>query len=185
MEPHWLVVPSLLQMGWVESAPYFCAASETARDVAVDYIETKIGTLPKHKFEHWAGSETALVNDGQQNDKLSYVPEVYVNDFISYIVPTTRRQVKHVARRILHGIHDVFPPSKDDAKDLISAKKLNKGEGTFETTKCLLGFDFDGVNKTTWLEEDKLASLLTILYQCTQGTTKAKRGIPLRDSNRS
>jgi hypothetical protein len=126
-----------------------------------------------------------LVNDGQQNDKLSYVPEVYVNDFISYIVPTTRRQVKHVARRILHGIHDVFPPSKDDAKDLISAKKLNKGEGTFETTKCLLGFDFDGVNKTTWLEEDKLASLLTILYQCTQGTTKAKRGIPLRDSNRS
>ena len=47
VEPHWLVVPSLLQMGWVESAPCFCAASEIARDVAVDYIETKIGTLPK------------------------------------------------------------------------------------------------------------------------------------------
>ena len=29
-----LVVPTLLQMGWIESPPYFCAASETARDVA-------------------------------------------------------------------------------------------------------------------------------------------------------
>jgi len=34
------------------------------------------GTLPKHKFEHWAGMETALVNDGQQNDKLHYVLDV-------------------------------------------------------------------------------------------------------------
>ena len=42
-EPRRLVVPNSLQMGWVESAPYFCAASETARDVAVEYVETKIG----------------------------------------------------------------------------------------------------------------------------------------------
>ena len=33
-EPTRLVVPTSLQMGWVESPPYFCAASETARDVA-------------------------------------------------------------------------------------------------------------------------------------------------------
>jgi hypothetical protein len=32
-----LAVPSSLQMGWVESPPNFCAASETARDVAVQY----------------------------------------------------------------------------------------------------------------------------------------------------
>ena len=50
-EPRRLVVPSLLQMGWVESAPYFCTASKTARDIAVKYIETKIGSLPEHKFE--------------------------------------------------------------------------------------------------------------------------------------
>ena len=183
MEPRRLVVPSSLQLGSVESAPYFCAASETARDVAVNYIETKIGTLPKHKFEHWAGMETVLVNDGQQNDKLRYGLEVYVDDFILCIVPTTRRQVEHVARGILHGIHNVFPPSEDDAEDPISAIKLHKGEGTFETTKFLLGFDFDGMNKTIWLEEDKRASLLTILHQCTRGTTKGKRGIPLQNSN--
>jgi hypothetical protein len=37
-EPRRLVVPTSLQMGWVESLPYFCAASETARDIAVEYI---------------------------------------------------------------------------------------------------------------------------------------------------
>ena len=33
-KPVKLVVPTSLQMGWIESPPYFCAASETARDVA-------------------------------------------------------------------------------------------------------------------------------------------------------
>ena len=39
-EPIYLVVPTSLQMGWVESPPFFCVASETARDVAQDYCET-------------------------------------------------------------------------------------------------------------------------------------------------
>ena len=51
--PCLLVVPTSLQMGWVESPPFFCAASETARDVAQDYCETEIGTLPIHKFTHY------------------------------------------------------------------------------------------------------------------------------------
>ena len=34
-----LVVPTSLQMGWIESPPYFCVASETARDVAAMYVE--------------------------------------------------------------------------------------------------------------------------------------------------
>ncbi len=147
-EPRRLVVPNSLQMGWVESAPYFCAASETARDVAVEYIKTGIGSLPTHKFEHWVGAATSEVNTTRTYGALRYLLEVYVDNFISLINPITRKQVEHVARGILHGIHDVFPPSKDNTKDPISAKKLQKGEGTFETIKCLLGFDFDRVNKT-------------------------------------
>ena len=45
-----LVVPTSLQMGWVESPAYFCAASETGRDVASRYAEMKLGSLPPHKF---------------------------------------------------------------------------------------------------------------------------------------
>jgi hypothetical protein len=33
-EPTQLVIPSSLQMGWCDSPAYFCAASETTRDVA-------------------------------------------------------------------------------------------------------------------------------------------------------
>ena len=181
-KPRRLVVPSSLQMGWVESAPYFCAASETARDVAVEYIETQLGALPEHKFGHWAGANNAEIAENQQKrGPIRYLLEVYVDDFISMIIPTTKHEVEHVARAILHGIHDVFPPSKDDTTDPILAKKLRKGEGTFETTKCLLGFDFDGVNKTIWLAEAKRASLLQILHQWIRGAIKGKRGIPFAE----
>ncbi len=42
-------------------------------------------------------------------------------------------------------------------------KKLHKGEGTYSTLKTLLGFDFDGKQKTLWLEEEKRSKLLTTL----------------------
>jgi hypothetical protein len=94
-----------------------------------------------------------------------YVVEVYVDDFLAAIVPTMREQIMHVARSILHGIHDVFLACNDDNRDPISAKKLRKGEGIFDSRKCILGFEFDGVEKTIWLEEEKRAALLTILHQ--------------------
>ena len=45
-----IVVPTSLQMGWMESPPYFCAVLETGRDVAARYAEAPIGTLKDHKF---------------------------------------------------------------------------------------------------------------------------------------
>ncbi len=32
---------------------------------------------------------------------------------------------------------------------------MKKGEGTFVDKKFILGFDFDGTNKTIWLEEGR------------------------------
>ena len=46
-----IVVPSALQMGWVLSPPFFCAASETARDVAASYAAEPLGSLPQHPLE--------------------------------------------------------------------------------------------------------------------------------------
>ena len=178
-EPTRLVVPNSLQMGLIELAPYFCAVSETARDVAVDYIETEVGALPSHKFLHWAKADTAPVSaQTEHGGRLRYLVEVYVDDFIACIIPTTNEQVEHVARGILHGINDVFPPSEDNNTDPILNKKLHKGDRTFETSKCLLGFNFDGVEKTVWLKEDKRASLLQILHQWIHGAIKGKCGIP-------
>ena len=54
-----LVVPTSLQMGWIESPPCFGAASKTGRDVAEEYIETPVGTLPDGKFiGHTRGDAT-------------------------------------------------------------------------------------------------------------------------------
>ena len=50
-EPLQIVIPTSLQMGWVESPPFFCGASETARDVADEYTEAPIGDLPEHHLE--------------------------------------------------------------------------------------------------------------------------------------
>ncbi len=58
-QPCYLVIPTSLQMGWVESPPFFCAALETAQDVAQDYFKTKVGTLPPHKFTHYVVSNQA------------------------------------------------------------------------------------------------------------------------------
>ncbi len=73
-EPTRLVVPTSLQMGWVESPPYFCAALETARDVAVAYIETSIGSLPAHKFEDWAGAKVAQLQKPSSTNKVFWHP---------------------------------------------------------------------------------------------------------------
>jgi hypothetical protein len=89
--------------------------------------------------------------------------EVYVDDFMSLVIPVSREQLHHVANAIMHGIHDVFPPDNNDDEDPISEKKMKKGEGLYDTEKTLLGFDFDGDAKTMWLESAKREKLLTIL----------------------
>ncbi len=45
-----IVVPNCLQMGWTESPPYFCSASETARDV-IQVLLPNADELPKHALE--------------------------------------------------------------------------------------------------------------------------------------
>ena len=134
-EPTRLVVPTSLQMGWVESPPYFCAATETSRDIATRYCDTKIGSMPAHKFEHYVmGSpELQSLDDTDSAMELRYALEVYVDDFMAIIIPTSRTQVEHVARAIMTAIHDVFPASTIDADDPISEKKMKKGEGTMST----------------------------------------------------
>ncbi len=81
----------------------------------------------------------------------------------------------------MKGIHDVFPEDSDDDNDPILLKKLRQGEGRYSTRKCILGFDFDGEDKTLWLETDKRALLLTILQKWLQGSRRAHAGIPFKE----
>jgi hypothetical protein len=49
-KPIMIVVPTSLQMGWVTSPPYFCTATETARDIATEYTDMPVSSILEHKF---------------------------------------------------------------------------------------------------------------------------------------
>jgi hypothetical protein len=181
--PCLLVVPTSLQMGWVESPPFFCAASETARDVAQDYCETEIGTLPIHKFTHYVIGNHAyaeLPETDPTNRSFRYLLEVYVDDFVSLVIPTSREQLRHVSTGTMTGIHDVFPADDNDSNDPISEKKLKQLDGEYATTKTILGFEFDGLAKTLWLEDAKRAYLLTVLHGWLRSSRTGTMGIPFK-----
>jgi hypothetical protein len=183
VKPITLVVPTSLQMGWVESPPHICAATKTARDIASEYCDTTIGSIPPHKFVKYVTEDEAFnelpvtVEGGGTNAGLHYALEVFVDDFMSIVIPTSQEQLEHVAAAVMTGIHDVFPANVVDGNDQISEKKLLKGEGQYSLFKTLLGFDFDGKRKTLWLEEEKQAKLLTILHGWIR-SGNLDRGIP-------
>ena len=185
-EPVRLVIPTSLQMGWVESPPYFCAASETARDVGEQYMETPVGSLPRHKFTNlaMAGADVAtLPETADSSARLRYFLDVYVDDFISLAIAASRQQLEHVATATMQGIHDVFPSNSVDSNDPISYKKILKGEGVWALQKDILGFLFDGEAgaKTLQLEAPKREMLLAILHKWIRSTTRGKAPIPFTE----
>ena len=89
-EPVRLVVPMTLQMGWIEPPPYFCAASETGWDVAAQYVKALIGSLLEQKFINHPthGKDFFSLQVQLYNQTLTYVIEVYVENFISLAILT-------------------------------------------------------------------------------------------------
>ncbi len=180
-----IVIPTLLQRGWVESPPYFCAAVETARDITLDYSNTPIGSITPHKFVNYVRGDNnfkVLPATSEDKNNCQYGLKVYVNNFMSIVIPTSRDQLEHVATAIMTGIHDVFPANITDSEDPISEKKLLKGEGQYSLIKTLLGFEFDGKQKTMWLEEEKWAKLLTTLHSWIQAGSRGQ-GVPFQEFN--
>jgi hypothetical protein len=49
-QPTRLVIPHALQMGWTESPGYFCATTETGRDILQTLIDAEV-QLPPHQFD--------------------------------------------------------------------------------------------------------------------------------------
>ena len=168
-----LVVPAALQMGWCESPPFFCTASETARDVIQELMERPDG-LPEHKFEH-----EMLPHDLKETcpPVPTLLLEVFVDDFIGATNDATHASFIHLSRCMLHGVHSIFPPAEvttHGGGDSIAEKKLAKGEGRWETTKEILGWIVDGRAFTIQLPPDKIQKILTRLKKI----RKYKRKIP-------
>jgi hypothetical protein len=163
-----LVIPDSLQMGWSESPPFFCAATETARDVAAHNLANNV-TPPPHPMENvmmnidWTTIPAHTV-DRHTTEFLTLL-EVYVDDFIALIQTNEPAKLLSVTRTLLHAIDNVFPGSDVTGSTMgpaISTKKLI-AEGTWETRKEILGWLLDGIARTIELPPAKATLLLNTL----------------------
>jgi hypothetical protein len=146
-KPITLVVPTSLQMGWVESSPFFCTATETVRNVESNYCNTSVGSLTPHNFiKHVRGDIDfdVLPATMEGSQPCCYGLKVFVDNFMSLVILPLQEQLEHFATVVMTGIHDVFPTNITDGNNPISEKKLSKGEGQHSLSKTLLGIDFDG-----------------------------------------
>ena len=82
-------------------------------------------------------------------------------------IASSWEQLRHVANRVMHGMHDVFPANVQDDEDPILMKKILKREGVWAAQKDILGFTFDGKvgMKTLQLEALKREFLLLTLHK--------------------
>ena len=181
-----LVVPTSLQMGWIESPPYFCKVSETGQDVAEKYIDTPVGSLALNKFVKLAevNSDFAeLPKSDILDEPFNYMLKVYMDDYITLDIPRVQYQLHHVVNTIMIGIYDVFRPDKYDKEDTISLKKILKKEAAWEIIKNVLGFEFDGNpgEHTIWLTEDRCTNILEKLKKWIREGEHRKKGTPFEE----
>ena len=119
-----------IPMGYVESAAFFCATTETVKDQALDTLSMR-HTAPPHHLEHLADTKSPKTSAQEvaatleaDNDWEALSPharatalahvEVYLDDFISITQggPTERRQM---TRHLFRSIDELFcPNNKDD-----------------------------------------------------------------------
>ena len=177
-----LVIPTSLQMGWIESPTYFCAASETARDVAATYSNMPLGDIPTHKFLPFTQSQPEYQNLplDSYSDQFMYMIEVFVDDFIELAIPIRQGHLDHCANSTMRAVHDIFPPNYVPSEDPISERKLIKGDAAWATTKDILGMTFDGTEKTIWLSTEKRDAILHTLKTWIRDT-KLRKGIPFAE----
>ena len=169
-DPIQLVIPDALQMGWSESPPFFCAATETARDIINDKIRNNVD-LPEQPMEeimmdiNWTTINklpTKPISSTTDKREFLQLIEVYIDDFIGVIQSTDKAHLLQFSRRILDGITKVFPPPNLSGSKMahpVSEKKLFE-DGIWDTRKEILGWLFDGMARTIELPHHKCTELL-------------------------
>jgi hypothetical protein len=169
-EEQLVAFPLVLPMGWVESPPAFCAATETVADLANNLSPRS--HLPKHPLENVAGTSPEVnpkltqcdpqrsrsaTDDSPSRPVLRpfrrpvALHDIYVDDFISLVQGSTPRRQRHM-RGLLHSVDRVFRPLDDEdsshRQHVPSIKKFQKGDGSMQTVKNVLGWILDTVRGT-------------------------------------
>lgn len=161
-------------MGWKYSPPYFCAATETGRDVAQQLLQEP--ALPPHPLEQDTMQVAEDLHLYQVQHPSTWTTEelparlknilslldIYVDDYTGAVQSTHPEVLRHHSRALLHGIHSIFPKAPEDSTnpaedEPVSLKKLREDkEGVWAFRKEILGWIFDGIARTIELPPGKL-----------------------------
>lgn len=182
-----IAFPLVLPMGWKNSPPAFCTATETIADLANQRLDNG-DPPPPHPLDDAAeiavsretlppprpATSTTPVAVPLPSDRdpslprspklLSYI-DVFVDDFLALAQgDANRRRVRKV---LMHAIDDVFRPLDADdnpaRREPVSLKKLEKGDCSWATLKTLLGWLIDTCSLTIHLPEHRQIRLAEIL----------------------
>ena len=155
----YLCVDLVLPMGWVNSPPFFCAASETAADLANVYLHD--GTTTFVEYAPTKGAYSTSPSPTASAKRLQAV-EVYMDDLMGATQgdPTQQRRATEI---MLKAIKEVFPSVVGELKDSVSIKKALQGGGSWSWMKEILGWDIDTVAGTICLPPRRLAELKELL----------------------
>ena len=181
-----LAFPLVLPMGWTESPPYFCAATETVTDVANERARNNWKPRP-HRLDEASDSAPAekdsdTPNSSNPSATFTELPDtiphrdfkkrvlsrfdVFVDDFIG-MGQGTRGQLTNLRRILLHTLDEVFRPLEPDdspsRKEPASVKKLLQGDACWATRKVILGWIIDTLKMTIELPQHRVERLTEIL----------------------
>lgn len=167
-----------LPMGWVNSPPFFCAATETIADLTNASLRSH-EIYPFHRLETVAatpapptlpragtpltlpraGAPLTLPDhpadvvpiptprlSGSTAAPLAYV-DVYMDDFLQ-LAQGSPKELLNQSCTLLHNLNTVFRPldlTFDTAarQEPASIKKFKQGDGSWSTTKTMLGWSLD------------------------------------------
>ena len=149
------VVPSALQMGWTNSPPYFCTATDIGRKLIVRLLAFTLrsGINTPHPYDEYIIPGVAAPRGPITPGLVTVASQVFVDDFCFGIAGAPNRPHKirdhlWLGRACLHGAHAIFPPpdaiGHTNGKDSISLKKAKQGDLTPNPEKELLGVDYNG-----------------------------------------
>ena len=90
--------------------------------------------------------------------------ELIVENFIRATNELNFTHLQHFSRAMLHGIHSSYPPLevKKSGEDIVSKKKLDKGDGIRYFTKEIIGWNYDGKTEKQ-LPEDKYMKIIKLI----------------------
>jgi hypothetical protein len=182
-----LALPLVLPMGWTESPPYFCAATETIADITNKRLVNH-WPAPPHRLEDLASTDPVPDEDSQpaptlpgtaicqpqnhrpDNNKTRKLPlkkvDLFVDDFIG-MGQGSLKELSKIRRTLLHSLDEVLRPldSMDSShrKEPASTKKLKQGDAAWGTRKLILGWIIDTTLMTLELPHHRKTRLLEIL----------------------